>query len=107
MFRFPTLNALAGRVQELPGTPGFEGGYWALQEAGLFFVIAAVRPGVSVDEVEAAFFQQIDQIKIDQNIDLVLVEELETAPWDVYTSGFSFNFFCKNFEIFSTTIISF
>ncbi|MFP6639391.1 MAG: insulinase family protein [Myxococcota bacterium] len=40
-----------------------EGGYWALQEAGLFFVIAAVRPGVSVDEVEAAFFQQIDQIK--------------------------------------------
>lgn len=42
-----------------------EGGYWALQEAGLFFAVAGARPGVSVDAVEAAFFEQIDLIKED------------------------------------------
>jgi predicted Zn-dependent peptidase len=39
------------------------GGYWELQEAGLFFAVAGVRPGVSVDAVEAAFFGEIDRIK--------------------------------------------
>ena len=34
-----------------------EGGYWALQEAGLFFAVAGARPGVSVDAVEAAFLR--------------------------------------------------
>ena len=40
-----------------------EGGYWALQEAGLFFAVAGARPGVSLDALEEAFFSQIDLIK--------------------------------------------
>lgn len=40
-----------------------EGGYWALQEAGLFFAVAGVRPDVPIDEVEEAFFAQIDLIR--------------------------------------------
>ena len=42
-----------------------EGGYWALQEAGLFFAVAGVRPGLSIDAVEAAFFEQIEKVKED------------------------------------------
>jgi len=39
-----------------------EGGYWAMQEAGLFFAVAGVRPGVEIDDVEAEFFAQIDRM---------------------------------------------
>jgi predicted Zn-dependent peptidase len=40
-----------------------EGGYWALQEAGLFFAVAGARPGVPIESVEEAFLAQIDLIK--------------------------------------------
>ena len=40
-----------------------EGGYWELQEAGLFFAVAGVRPGVEVGAVESAFFAEIERIK--------------------------------------------
>ena len=39
-----------------------EGGYWAMQEAGLFFAVAGVRPGVEIGDVEAEFFAQIDRM---------------------------------------------
>ena len=39
-----------------------EGGYWALQEAGLFFAVAGVRPGLSIDAVESTFFEQIEAV---------------------------------------------
>ncbi len=39
-----------------------EGGYWELQAAGLFFAVAGVRPGVSIETVESAFFAEIDAI---------------------------------------------
>lgn len=42
-----------------------EGGYWALQEAGLFFAVAGARPGVSLDVVEQAFLDQIELIQQD------------------------------------------
>jgi zinc protease len=40
-----------------------QGGYWELLEAGLFYAIAGVRPGVSIDEVERAFFGEIERIQ--------------------------------------------
>jgi len=40
-----------------------EGGFWELQQAGIFFAVAGVRPGVSVDEVESLFFAEIDRIR--------------------------------------------
>ena len=40
-----------------------EGGYWEMQEAGLFYAVAGVRPGVEVDTVERAFFAEIDRIR--------------------------------------------
>ena len=39
------------------------GGYWELQDAGLFYASAGVRPGESIDEVEALFFAELDRIK--------------------------------------------
>ena len=42
-----------------------QGGYWELQEAGLFFASAGVRPGVSVERVEELFFSEIDRIRTD------------------------------------------
>ncbi|MDE0886792.1 MAG: pitrilysin family protein [Myxococcota bacterium] len=39
-----------------------EGGYWAMGEAGLFFAVAGVRPGVEIDDVESEFFAQIDRM---------------------------------------------
>jgi predicted Zn-dependent peptidase len=67
-----------------------EGGYWELQEAGLFFAVAGVRPGVSIETVEAAFFGQIDAIresgvtpqeveKAKRQLEVNLVEGLSTS----------------------------
>ena len=41
------------------------GGYWELEQAGLFYASAGVRPGVSIDEVEASLFGELDRIKRD------------------------------------------
>ncbi len=40
-----------------------EGGYWEFADAGLFYAVAGVRPGVSVAAVERAFFAEIDRIR--------------------------------------------
>jgi len=40
-----------------------EGGYWELQEAGLFFASAGARPGVSIERVEKLFFGEIEKIR--------------------------------------------
>ncbi len=52
-----------------------EGGYWALQEAGLFFAVAGVRPGEDIDRVEALFFAEIDRMADEE----VGAAELEKA----------------------------
>jgi len=52
-----------------------EGGYWALQDAGLFFAVAGVRPGVNIDDVERAFFGEIDRMATEE----VEAAELEKA----------------------------
>jgi len=67
-----------------------EGGYWALQDAGLFFAVAGVRPGVSIDEVELAFFGEIERMasesvdaaeleKAKRQLEVDLVQGLSTA----------------------------
>lgn len=40
-----------------------QGGYWELQDAGLFFASAGARPGVSIERVEELFFSEIDRIR--------------------------------------------
>ena len=67
-----------------------EGGYWELQEAGLFFAVAGVRPGEDIDAVEAAFFDEIERMATDpvspaelekakRQLEVRLVEGLATA----------------------------
>lgn len=67
-----------------------QGGYWELQDAGLFFAVAGVRPGVSVDTVEQSFFAEIDRIKVEgvtaeevakakRQLEVSLVDGLSTA----------------------------
>jgi len=52
-----------------------EGGYWELNDAGVFLALATVRPGESVEEVESLFFAEIDRMKQEP----VTPEELEKA----------------------------
>jgi len=39
------------------------GGYWELQDAGLFYATAGVRPDAKIEDVEALFFGEIDRIQ--------------------------------------------
>ncbi|MCA9512918.1 MAG: pitrilysin family protein [Myxococcota bacterium] len=39
------------------------GGYWELQDAGLFYASAGVRPDAAIGDVEALFFGEIDRIR--------------------------------------------
>ena len=39
-----------------------QGQYWELQDAGLFYAIAGVRPDASIDRVEALLFAEIDRV---------------------------------------------
>ena len=39
------------------------GGYWEMNEAGVFMALASVRPDASIDEVEALFFDEIERVK--------------------------------------------
>jgi predicted Zn-dependent peptidase len=52
-----------------------EGGYWELNEAGVFLAFASVRPDASIDRVEKLFFDQIERVKKD----LVSEEDLDKA----------------------------
>jgi predicted Zn-dependent peptidase len=51
------------------------GGYWEMQEAGLFYASAGVRPGASIDEVEALLLAELERIKTDG----VTTEEVDKA----------------------------
>ena len=50
-----------------------QGGYWEMQEAGLFFGVAGVRPGVEIGTVEEGFFQEVERLRTEG------VEEAEVA----------------------------
>ena len=39
------------------------GGYWELKDAGVFFALAGVRPGESIEEVERLFLGELERIK--------------------------------------------
>jgi predicted Zn-dependent peptidase len=39
-----------------------QGQYWELQDAGLFYAIAGVRPDASIDRVEALLLAEIDRV---------------------------------------------
>jgi predicted Zn-dependent peptidase len=39
------------------------GGYWELKDAGVFFALAGVRPGESIEEVERLFMAELERIK--------------------------------------------
>jgi zinc protease len=54
---------------------GADGGYWELQDAGLFYATASVRPGASIDRVESLLFSEIARLRNTP----VGAEELERA----------------------------
>jgi predicted Zn-dependent peptidase len=67
-----------------------QGGYWELHDGGLFYAVAGVRPGVAVEDLEAAFFAEIDRIKVEgvsedeverakRQLEVALVGGLSTA----------------------------
>jgi predicted Zn-dependent peptidase len=67
-----------------------QGQYWELQDAGLFYAIAGVRPGASIDAVEHQLFEEIDRIgksgvsdqevsKAKRQLEVALVSGLGTA----------------------------
>jgi zinc protease len=51
------------------------GGYWELHRAGVFYAMAGVRPGESIDEVETLFLDEIARLR-EEPVD---AEELEKA----------------------------
>jgi predicted Zn-dependent peptidase len=52
-----------------------DGGYWELEDAGVFLAIASVRPDSTIERVEELFFAEIDRLKEEP----VSEEELEKA----------------------------
>jgi zinc protease len=52
-----------------------EGGYWELNDAGVFLALASVRPDASIERVEELFFAEIERMKREP----VAPEELEKA----------------------------
>jgi predicted Zn-dependent peptidase len=52
-----------------------EGGYWELQDAGVFLAIASVRPDADIARVEELFLAEIERMKTG----LVTADELEKA----------------------------
>ena len=52
-----------------------EGGYWELEEAGIFLAFASVRPDASIDRVEELFFAEIERAKRE----LPTADELDKA----------------------------
>ncbi len=51
------------------------GGYWEMKDAGIFYALAGVRPGVSVDTVETLFWGEVDRLRNE----LVSQRELDKA----------------------------
>ena len=69
---------------------GAHGAYWELQDAGLFYAFASVRPGGDVDEVERLFMAEIQRLrdelvspdelaKVKRQIEVDLLSGMETA----------------------------
>ncbi len=69
---------------------GAQGSYWELQEAGLFYAFASVRPGGDIDEVERLFMAEIARLrdepvspaelaKAKRQIEVDLLSGMETA----------------------------
>ena len=52
-----------------------EGGYWELEDAGLFLAIASVRPDADIERVEELFFAEIERLQQEP----VSAAELEKA----------------------------
>ncbi len=59
-----------------------DGGYWELQDAGLFYATASVRPGASIDRVESLLFSEIARLRDTP----VGAEELERAKRQLLVS---------------------
>lgn len=69
---------------------GAQGGYWELQEAGLFYAFASVRPGADVAKVERSFLNELARLgreplpaaelaKAKRQIEVDLISGMETA----------------------------
>ena len=69
---------------------GAQGAYWELQDAGLFYAFASVRPGRDIDEVERLFMAEIKRLqdervspaelaKVKRQIEVDLLSGMETA----------------------------
>ena len=52
-----------GLVDEAQQALYAQGGYWELQDAGLFYATAGVRPGRDIAQVEELFFQEVERIR--------------------------------------------
>ncbi len=66
------------------------GAWWELKDAGVFYAFASVRPGGSIDEVEAMFFEELAKLgsepptaeeldKAKRKIEVAFIGGLETA----------------------------
>jgi predicted Zn-dependent peptidase len=77
-------------VYEKQQALGAQGSYWELQEAGLFFAFASVRPDGDVAEVERLFLAEIDRLarelvpaaelaKAKRQIEVDLLSGMETS----------------------------
>ena len=64
--------------------------WWELQEAGLFYAFASVRPGGSIETVERLFFEEVERLgrepaspeeieKAKRGIEVYLIDGLETV----------------------------
>ncbi|MEE2678231.1 MAG: pitrilysin family protein [Myxococcota bacterium] len=62
-------------VYEQQSALAAQGGYWELDDAGVFYAVAQVRPGVRVEDVEASFMGEIERVKTSG----VSEEEVEKA----------------------------
>ena len=51
-----------------------EGGYWELDDAGVFLAIAGVRPDATIERVESLFFEEIERLKRDRVSDEELLK---------------------------------
>lgn len=69
---------------------GAQGGYWELQEAGLFYAFASVRPGADIAKVERSFLNELARLgreplpaaelaKAKRQIEVDLISGMETA----------------------------
>ncbi|HJO22131.1 MAG: pitrilysin family protein [Myxococcota bacterium] len=50
-------------VYEKESALSAEGAYWELDDAGIFYAVAQVRPGVGVEDVEGLFMAEIERVK--------------------------------------------